>query len=1465
MAGDAVQPLRINKMASTSSPTKLPRPLAEIGSTERRRNSPSYNQTTKKMVGGNDSEGSPVRSPRSIWAKDGMARGRFIPENSVERENIVPSKRSSIENLKKQSRVANSPMFARETRDKYDPSSSPIIERPLTDRPLSDRIQQNPFTKFDTFRKENSPIRSPERPGHKRTESRTDIPITAQPQSPPQSPQKSSLTSRSRYGNSALALDMEGLSIVEDGSRAPTPRQSLRPAKSVTFETAPPETHEYEQQTPEPSSIASGSREGSYESDEFDDNSFERGSSAENDEDSFDASLEDTDKTPVVLPGDWRNASPDTARTDLVDDMDDVFEGGSPPPTATPGRLQQPLVSTRSESMNSEGSNRPLPPIPGMTSPLRGRRSSGSLAAAAERASSAQRTLPSPPRPATVSKDEILRMRESGMSREDRMSLMALQESLAEENRRSSIIIKSSPELKQTSHDDDDQVGDLPEFDVAPQISRESILKKVKADLNQDFGLGDEALEQESVYSDNEVDYSDLARVDPDTPIPSRENSTQFNDLDIPIKDEPEESVLDLDHIPQLSYDPAALGEFDSPFVGSQRQSSVVHFGSNEADSISPGAGLGISDNETFSTPAAEPIKPNQPELSKKTSLPFLANFLGKSEYDFGLTDYMALDTARSAGEEKKPETTRTSLAPFAAELRSSLSSAGDDVGSNRSVSEGSVSDFEPIPMMEPPVIPERKATIKTGGKLKARPSGTSADLEAVIAAAQREAMADEQMPEMPAQYRPTSQAKSEDSASIWSQPSSAASNESKNDSAVGSTQEFKLDVGISSSDNELGTSFSLAQEMERVMDAQKKGYLMRQNTKVIVASRRDFSDTSAATAASAESDATAKPSVAKGAPLANGTRKPSAGEKFIQTEPWNGKMRRKSGRKSSGRRSNIGVAPPVPGHESALGTLEEQSILSDDDAEVERGRLFVKVASVKDLDMPLPRNDRLFFQLTLDNGLHCVTTGNLDLGKNAPIGQEFELVVQQDLDFQLTLTTNLPPPPKISQPASFTSSNYKPKSPTKSVFSRLLSSPKKRAEQERRAQAEFEAEERRRFEETERQRLASRPTAWDKMRELVDSTTGSFGRAYISLKSFEEQSYGRMLTTNVPLYNEWAMEKDVNVVSSVRSKRSNGFGMGMRGDGVVRRPPYQIGNLELNLLYIPRGKHLEDSDMPKSMSAALREMKEAERVCSVNHEGYLSQQGGDCPYWRRRFFKLSSTKLTAFHEHTMQPRATINLAKAAKLIDDKTSLIADPAANEPSKSAKKRRKSAFAEEDEGYQFVEEGFRLRFTNGETIDFYADSTAEKDKWMTALSQAIGKTGSSSKSAKWTEQILAHEARLAARKSRNPTVAAPEINVCPPTSSQGSLGSWTKSAPTSPVKSSADAAVVRKEVPRPVSMAPQVPPKDHDSEEDLQHYVPPEARWMADSVSSKASSRAPGTPPMGKRTDGRSRKAVKSMIL
>lgn len=236
---------------------------------------------------------------------------------------------------------------------------------------------------------------------------------------------------------------------------------------------------------------------------------------------------------------------------------------------------------------------------------------------------------------------------------------------------------------------------------------------------------------------------------------------------------------------------------------------------------------------------------------------------------------------------------------------------------------------------------------------------------------------------------------------------------------------------------------------------------------------------------------------------------------------------------------------------------------------------------------------------MTLDNGLHCVTTAWAELGRTAPIGQEFELVVFEDLEFQLTLQT------KLERPKSATSSfhSFTPSLDSKktSALSRIFTSPKKRREQEKKQRDEQAQIALQRELELETQRANRQPTAWDLQNELV-GPDGSFARAYICLSNHEKQAYGRPHTVEIPCWNEWAVEE--NTTSSTRSKTG----------GVQRRPPYRIGRIELQLLYVPRPRNSTDEDMPKSMAAAIRQLKEAEAVATRQFEGHLSQQGGDCP-----------------------------------------------------------------------------------------------------------------------------------------------------------------------------------------------------------------------------------------------------------
>lgn len=171
----------------------------------------------------------------------------------------------------------------------------------------------------------------------------------------------------------------------------------------------------------------------------------------------------------------------------------------------------------------------------------------------------------------------------------------------------------------------------------------------------------------------------------------------------------------------------------------------------------------------------------------------------------------------------------------------------------------------------------------------------------------------------------------------------------------------------------------------------------------------------------------------------------------------------------------------------------------------------------------------------------------------------------------------------------------------SQSTFRNLLSSPKKRKEQERKAQEEAE---RIALQEQQKAQAAlkrnTKATAWDLLHDLV-GPDGSFARAYVCLNNYESQAYGRPYTVDVPCFNEWAVDNSAN---SVKSKRG----------GVVRRPPYRVGKLTLQLLYVPKPKGATDGDMPKSMNACIRELKAAEQIKDISWEGTLSQQGGDCP-----------------------------------------------------------------------------------------------------------------------------------------------------------------------------------------------------------------------------------------------------------
>jgi hypothetical protein len=136
----------------------------------------------------------------------------------------------------------------------------------------------------------------------------------------------------------------------------------------------------------------------------------------------------------------------------------------------------------------------------------------------------------------------------------------------------------------------------------------------------------------------------------------------------------------------------------------------------------------------------------------------------------------------------------------------------------------------------------------------------------------------------------------------------------------------------------------------------EQRGYLMRQNTKVVISSNRNEEEPTLA--------------ADQNNPDPRGTRSAGssprkASQQTWTTVPWNGQARRPSVKIAAGipkKKPVPGSVPPLPGHQSnvqeAPATIDENEPMISEAYEEgeERGRLFVKVVGIKYLDLPMPR-----------------------------------------------------------------------------------------------------------------------------------------------------------------------------------------------------------------------------------------------------------------------------------------------------------------------------------------------------------------------------------------------------------------------------------------------------------------------------------------------------------------------------
>jgi hypothetical protein len=666
--------------------------------------------------------------PQKAW--HGKLSSSPFNENGYDRPDS-PSlirHRASIENLKKVSRVKNSSMFAREHMSEYDPTSPVVVERPLASgRPLS--LQPQPATHQPTgLDKANEHSNSR---GHRRGESQSQIPMmqaanakaAEEQRNTPSptvraSPTKSSFAAKSAINTFPRNFDLSSahLSEDEDDTKVSPARPLRRQAKSVTFDVAPPQINEYEMATPDPSSVAD-SREGSYDDyydDDEEDGVYDMDRAINPEDDSFDASLEDTDKTPVVLPEDWRGMSPEVADTTLAANFEDPFNGGN---TETPSKKWNSF--NRAPSHDSDGDSRPLPPVPTFGDG-HNRRNSGNIL---ERVHNA-RSLPVPPAAASISKSDLLNMKKDGpVTIEDRLKLMGIRESQSPDAAEREKARLQRHGLGIHVYEDEPQQPEkqkLPAFSF-PRISRESILKKVRSEAF-DHDTGDEQ------HMDSSPRQYDVQNLDPDVPIPSREVSSDLDE--VPIKQEPVDDLVDL-------YASAAMYTATDD-ENDEAESSVVHLRSEskaEDDSFySTIDGAGVSDQSDADTVRQEeeihtstPILDAAKDVEGVAGLPEFSALIDDSEFAPSLHSYAAEDPMDNSIQNDS----------FFNKTKNPL---GLEVATNLHMNEEEAPATPDSVVRQSfdlasPTVPDNIATVKAPGMaLKTRPSVTPADIETMAA-----------------------------------------------------------------------------------------------------------------------------------------------------------------------------------------------------------------------------------------------------------------------------------------------------------------------------------------------------------------------------------------------------------------------------------------------------------------------------------------------------------------------------------------------------------------------------------------------------------------------------------------------------------------------------------------------------------------------------------------------------------
>lgn len=347
-----------------------------------------------------------------------------------------------------------------------------------------------------------------------------------------------------------------------------------------------------------------------------------------------------------------------------------------------------------------------------------------------------------------------------------------------------------------------------------------------------------------------------------------------------------------------------------------------------------------------------------------------------------------------------------------------------------------------------------------------------------------------------------------------------------------------------------------------------------------------------------------------------------------------------------------------------------------------EQGRLFLKLQGLESLRLPDVENRKAKFKIVIDNGIHVLSTEFFDIKRRnggTTINKEFELVVPEKLNIVITLKLKYE---KMQNQLVEVHERKRVKS--KNIFSKMFGGNSI----------------------VTTTKYVNMPAKYDPLSECV-ATDGSFAKIQINFDNFKDEITGEVGNFVLDGFNEWRM---VKVGKNLKPR------------------PFNICKLRAEMLFVPRKSKYEI--LPLSIKNAMKQVEEIGKTLTYKQEGYMYQEGGDIDVWTRRYFKLKGYDLYAHNVDTMKLKAKINLRKVVYIdypgkkpvdgtdSDAKSQVSASSATSDNTKRSSQRIISETL-------ILNNGFKLRFANGESIDLGCDSKQERTVWVSLIEDIITK--------------------------------------------------------------------------------------------------------------------------------------------